>query len=317
MSWVTDTEQKHSYFEIAVPDACFAAILAREDEVLNEQFYKDIFHCFGKKVLHVACAAGGKKMRKYPTWLTVHQCPVYYENDMRKTNVKKFWDVCKAAATAGDAVVIHCNNSFHRAPILLAAIMVLFGYTKDEAFNIIASKRNIYAGHTTKMEEWPEDQRNGKHVYAFVNAHKFVDMLASETQQQKNVNEAAASRNVPQSGGKNPTGAASSCTVSKTRTHDQMNCSRDASTTTSNRSTSRRAMFWSCSDCNNEFRERNLRQCWVCRNWSCQACAYWCTYCTAQAKYLICGSCNDQQIFLRQCTNNIWACGKCCLQRKI
>ena len=50
---------------------------------------------------------------------------------MRCDGFNDFWDVCKAASRQGRAVVIHCNQSFHRGPLALAAIMKRAGYSSE------------------------------------------------------------------------------------------------------------------------------------------------------------------------------------------
>ena len=96
-----------------------------------------------------------------PTDARVHACPMYHQGNLRSNGIKAFWSACQDTARQGQAVLIHCNNTFHRGPLLLLAIMMLAGYTKDVALAKIAQRRCIYLGHTVPLWEGAPDSKHG------------------------------------------------------------------------------------------------------------------------------------------------------------
>ena len=65
-----------------------------------------------------------------------------------------FYEYCEKCAAAGDAVIIHCNQSFHRGPLLLAALAQCAGHDKHETLEELATERTIYPGHLIDPSEW-------------------------------------------------------------------------------------------------------------------------------------------------------------------
>ena len=120
----------------------------------------------GQSIRHIACAAGDSEHGRnrggtndaslYPHALALrrfHSVPVNYENPMRNHNMYNFWVACKQIVSEeGGAVLVHCNNSFHRGPLAVAAIMVRAGYKKDSAMSALASRRHIYPGHIIPLQ---------------------------------------------------------------------------------------------------------------------------------------------------------------------
>ena len=107
---------------------------ARDDP----EFYTRVHARTGKSIWHIACAAGDSEHGRnrggrndaslYPNALALrrfHSVPVNYENPMRNHNMYNFWVACKQTVSEeGGAVLVHCNNSYHRAPALLACLMI-------------------------------------------------------------------------------------------------------------------------------------------------------------------------------------------------
>ena len=110
--------------------------------------FQSIERTCNKKVMHIAAAAGNSTTQYAAPDILFHSCPMYYKGDRRSAGIHRFWMACKEAAREGKAVLIHCNQSFHRGPILLLAIMIFAGQQKAKAMQSIADQRIIYSGHT-------------------------------------------------------------------------------------------------------------------------------------------------------------------------
>ena len=224
------------------------------------------------EVFHIAAVAG-KSDASYPVDVTVHKIPMYHKGQMRCDGFNDFWDVCKAASRQGRAVVIHCNQSFHRGPLALAAVMKRAGYSSERAFSTIAARRHIYTGHTLPFAEWPEEEKQSFHSPDFLECHLWVNKLEPDTAylDAKEIDSVVASVN-----------AATSWT---TQTE------------------------WRCNGCNTP--DKKMRECWECGAWECKACSFWCTTCRkGYHQYTICGHCHAQGIYLKR-SGKIWRCSLC------
>lgn len=160
-SWSSTRTETATTFNIDLPEGQLTVVLATKTEVQTMQFYRMIEQATGKKFLHIAQAAGHTDTR-YPIEAIVHPCPMYHKGKLRATRVEDFYVACKETARQGQAVLIHCNQSFHRGPLLLLAILVLAGYDKDESLSIISKKRHIYPGNFLPVEDWPQAERDGE-----------------------------------------------------------------------------------------------------------------------------------------------------------
>ena len=272
MSWSTNRSQRATIFDIATPQGELTVVLASKDEIETMSLYYRIHTEKGKEVLHIAAAAGRAHV-DYPTNAVVHACPMHHEGQMRSDGIVGFWNACQETARQGQAVAIHCNNSFHRGPLALLAVMVLAGYNKDIAMATIAERRCVYLGHTVPFLEWPRVERENTHAEDLLRCHAWIETLDLSAGRSAALAGAAVVVGVAEAGAANvPEG-------------------------------------WRCSSCNKL--DQNLRQCWECGHWDCKPCSFWCTLCPSHPRqYTICGPCNADGIHLRRC-GKIWSCLWC------
>ena len=185
MNWSTNRSQRATFFDIATPQGGLTVVLASKDEIESMSLYHRIHAETGKVVLHIAAAAG-RAHANYPIDAMVHACPMHHRGHMRSDGVMGFWDACQETAGQGEAVAIHCNNSFHRGPCALLAVMVLAGYNKDIAMAIIAKRRCVYPGHTVPFPEWPRGERESKHADDLLRCHAWIKALKPNAILRKN-----------------------------------------------------------------------------------------------------------------------------------
>ena len=98
--------------------------------------------------------------------------PMYHKGDMRRDGVAELWKACRNKR--GDAVMVHCNQSFHRGPGLAACMLVLGGMSAEQAFIEIANRRTIYRGHVLDYESWPASEKRTRHTNDFCEMKEFV-----------------------------------------------------------------------------------------------------------------------------------------------
>jgi hypothetical protein len=292
LEWSSNRTQSASIFDIDTPAGPLTVVLASKEEAETMALYRRIEQETGKQVLHVAVAAGNGRT-SYPIDAEVHEFPIYYKGRFRDECLQRFWDACKDTASAGQAVLIHCNQSFHRAPLAAAAIMVLAGYDKASAMSAIAERRHIYPGHTVPFGDWPESERAGRHAQDLRECHTWIETLVegfpvrAQSRLQEVSSAAAASGHAAAPGAQNSSGTASVASPGM-----------QASQT-----------FWRCCSCNTL--DQNMRKCWECRRWDCKSCSFWCTTCPkGKHQYTICGHCNAEARYLRR-EGKIWRCAWC------
>ena len=182
MDWKTNKNQSATIFDIVTPEGKLTVVLARKDEAETMALYRRIESETGKTVLHIAVAAGNCSQVTYPCDATVHSCPIYHKGKVRDQAFDGLWKACKQTARERQAVLFHCNNSFHRGPVALSTIMVFSGYTKHEAFSMIAQRRHIYPGHLTSLCDWPTSEQNGSHAQDFLECHRWLEKIAAGAQ---------------------------------------------------------------------------------------------------------------------------------------
>ena len=272
-----NTTQSSSIFKIRIEEKILTVVIASLDEVSTKEFYDTILQDTKETVHHIAYA--GKKSRvQYPKGVTVYQCPLFHNAKLRKQKILKFWRACREAANKKQAVVIHGKQSLHTAYLLLAAIMVLAGAEQDYVMLEIALLRSIYAQHTKMFENNSEEKQAAKDVHKILEAHNFVNNLASDTLDDKNMNDVNCQTCIEHD---------SSAIIAPPGLDDQY-----------------------CSGCN--ISTSSLLECWECGEWNCRVCSYWCTFCPkgVDYKYLICKECNFQSKKLQQ-KGKTWACQNC------
>ena len=204
---------------------------------------------------------------------------------MRDENAR-LWNACKETARRKNVVLVHCNNSFHRGPLAVAAIMGLAGYNHDSAFSSIAHGRRIYPGHIVPFCDWPESERAGRHAQDFLECHTWILTLA----------DVAAN-----------TAVVAMADVKASSASDAQNSSGAAFAPLAVMQASH--TYWRCSSCNKL--DQNMRQCWECWRWDCESCSFWRTTCPkGKYQYNICGHCNAEGIYLTR-QGKIWRCSWC------
>ena len=113
--------------------------------------------------------------------MEVIEVPMYYRSPKRLEYLKEMFLACEQACRNREAVILHCNQSFHRGPVFLATLAKLAGYDKWEIFRGLAAKRHIYPGHLMDPAEWKyhdpdmKKRQNSKHHESLNDAHAFVD----------------------------------------------------------------------------------------------------------------------------------------------
>ena len=182
LAWKRNTHDLPSEYSIDINGRPLTCVLCRMEEAQSTVVYDYIRTYFAKEVHAVGVAKGDKQegqcqTSKYPDNVNVIKAPVYYQGRFRADGVETLWTQCKSASLRDKAIVIHCNHSFHRGPILLAAIMIKAGITKTAAFDYIAQKRTIYYGHCLQLFKWPLEQQQHHASEKFSEAHKWLEEL--------------------------------------------------------------------------------------------------------------------------------------------
>ena len=141
-----------------------ALVLASKNDIADPKFldWPVIRHaieieCFGN-------AVGTRGHQHKPTDYRDkdrYDCAVYLSSDLRTECLWHFWEACQDAALKGVAVCVHCNNTFHRGPILACAIGKLAGQTREMMVRLMSAKRVIYLGHMTPFDQFPQREAKG------------------------------------------------------------------------------------------------------------------------------------------------------------
>ena len=184
LAWRKNRHDPPSAYIIHIKGIPLTIFLCRIEEAQSTAMYDDIRRKFGKEVHAVGVAKGDKhegecQEAKYPDYVKVIRAPIYYQGSFRADCVEKLWTECETACCSNKAIVIHCNQSFHRGPILLAAMMIKAGSKKEAAFGYIAQKRTIYSGHVVDVSEWPLEELEHHATKKLIEAHKWLDDLES------------------------------------------------------------------------------------------------------------------------------------------
>ena len=114
--WQSNRKQLPSHYTIDIDGKELHMFLLKKEEAADPITYKWIKDSFGLEVAAVGVAAGDGAA-SYPVPLHVFEIPMYHKGRVREEGIQKFWQGCKAASSQGKAVIVHCNQSFHRGPI--------------------------------------------------------------------------------------------------------------------------------------------------------------------------------------------------------
>ena len=111
LAWRAES-QPATIFDIDTPVGPLTVVLCTKDQAETLSLYRLIDREKGKDIWHVAVAAGAG-VASYPQPIQVHELPMYHKGRVRDEALETFWSACKDTALAGQAVMIHCNQSFH------------------------------------------------------------------------------------------------------------------------------------------------------------------------------------------------------------
>ena len=112
-----------SQYTISIDGKDLTCYLVKKSEAATQDLYSWIKRETGKNVYAVGVAAGHCETR-YPEHVKVINVPMYHKGNMRREGVEALWDACIVACSQNKAILVHCNQSFHRGPLLLAAMML-------------------------------------------------------------------------------------------------------------------------------------------------------------------------------------------------
>ena len=174
--WDVLKKQPPTEFDIKVTDdATLTVILAGKKDAQNQTTYDNLWCDRTKAVVHVGIAY--KRQENHGLYYNVgdiFEIDVYDESPNRDDRFKLFWEACLKTARGQQAVLIHCDYSFQRGPLLLTALMVRAGYTKEHALNVITRKRFIYPGHVVPYKYWPQEQKDKTKTRKFLAAQHWI-----------------------------------------------------------------------------------------------------------------------------------------------
>ena len=290
--------QAATFFKIETPVGLLSVVLCTKDEAETISLYRRIdTETGGKDVWHVAVCAGLGRADYGIKNIQVHSLPMYHRGSVREDGLESFWRSCKLASLAGEAVMIHCNQSFHRSSLGLVAIMIRAGYAKHTAIEMVAEQRSIFPGHWVPFQQWPAAERQYKHSQDILECHEWLETLSPDPVP---VDHALALQDSHFAGvGHSPDDDVDVSAPSDVEIIDGAFPDTDAEDIWN-------ARPWRCASCH--VMGKKLLRCWECDSWDCQSCSFWCTQCpTGKWKYTICGQCNRQGNYLvRQ--GRVWWC---------
>ena len=177
MSWKA-VIQGPSYYEVDVGGRKVSVVLLTKDEAGSLSCWEEIEYSLGKTILGVACAAGCGRA-PYPRNLTndcILDVPIHYEGneDFRRSGFAKLITLLFQACVQNKVILIHCNQSFHRGPLLFAAVLSKLGMSLAQAFHFISAKRTIYQGHLVNYEYWPESHKYHYSAHKLLSAYEYA-----------------------------------------------------------------------------------------------------------------------------------------------
>ena len=184
-AWKKNRYERPSEYSLDIDGEPLTVFLCRREEVQYQGSADDFWANYNKEIHVVGVASGGhddheRRRAEYPATVHVIEVPVYHRGRLRTDGLEALWRASKQACQEGKALVIHCNNSFHRGPLLLAALMIKAGHTKADALETIARRRTIYEGHFRPESEWPVSERTGERAHQvakFIAAHDWLLQL--------------------------------------------------------------------------------------------------------------------------------------------
>ena len=194
--WSPPSNQPPTEFRLELRNGTCSVWLTTKWQASDPEFHAHVQRSTNKNISCVGVASGEDGAGQYPAGVRVIHAPMYHRGRLRTQGVQELYEACELAAVCGEAVVVHCNQSFHRGPILLAGVAKLGGAEKNAILEELADERDIYPGHTMDPEDWEdhdpdlkrprlaasskEVQRQIRNIQAnksLKDAHNFVDNL--------------------------------------------------------------------------------------------------------------------------------------------
>ena len=77
--------------------------------------------------------------------------------------------------TKHECILVYCNESFHRGPVMMAAILLRTGQftNSSDALEEVGKARIIYKGHFVPYHQWPDDEK-GEYNQKLLAAHQWL-----------------------------------------------------------------------------------------------------------------------------------------------
>ena len=326
MTWDIDKSQPYTVIDIHIPTGLLTVVLASQDEVRHKWLFQEISKKEKMEVIHVLSAADPVAIQ-YPSKIKLYVCSMYDKNAQTMQTLLRFWDGCLQAARDGEAVVIHSKTGFCRAPLAMAAIMIMAGHSLHNALMEIRKRRNIYEGLLLPWESWPQSHKIHSLSWPLCECYNLISMELDTTGKVSSRNDAKECGNIStrgniSTGGLKRARSVNPCKNSKntfgniahvTAQRVSVQCFEKITTFVdvipgSRDKRPRKERF--CPLCHVSY--TNLRQCWECNRWACRSCSFWCTFCPADVKkkYTICSNCYECGTFLMR-QKNTWCCTSC------
>ena len=175
-AWRSDNRQMPSQYIISIDGEDLTCFLVKKSEAESTDLYAWIKR-ETKMDVHAVSVAAGHGAAKYAVKVEVISAPMYHKGSLRADGVAALWAECKEACRQKKVFIVRCNQSFHRRPVLLSAMMIMSGMSRSQALEYIATKRTIYSGHFLEHSLWPARERDGEHAGDFLEAHRFFKSL--------------------------------------------------------------------------------------------------------------------------------------------
>ena len=279
MSW-EPVPQNPSYYDVDVHRSKISIVLLTKYEAASQECWDQIEQNLKKRILGVACAAGYGRPR-YPRNLPddcILEVPIQYEGKetIRSQGFARLIRLVFQASVENKVILIHCNQSFHRGPLLFAAVLSKLGKTLVEAFRFIAEKRTIFAGHLLHYHSWPAQHRSNDRAKKMLSAYDFVRSVHTTEQDLEREYDAWMS------------GVRGNAAVRLLPSANR----------------------WSfCDGCRSEVKD--LRECRTCGEEFCRTCNFWCSHRVGGCGLVLCNDCNGYSETIGRNSRGLWMCRDC------
>ena len=141
--WVAPATQPPSEVYLNFRNGELLLWLCDKHQAGDPEFYRLARQATGREIRAVGVAAGAGQAISYPDGVQVIEAPMFHRGFPRGQGVAAFYVACERAAGNGEAVVCHCGQGFHRAPLLLAAVARLAGHNVQTVLEQVAFSRDM------------------------------------------------------------------------------------------------------------------------------------------------------------------------------